>query len=126
MERERKEEPKTLSGVIWSWIIVLFSLFTVVPALGPYSRVGTLVIVVFSVVSAWRSYKSFMKIRAGGGMERPRPSPPPVETHDHISLHRPGHEAPPGAAGEPESRRPCGQTGVWAVTGTNFEGAVSL
>ena len=71
MERERKEEPKTLSGVIWSWIIVLFSLFTVVPALGP-------------VVSAWRSYKSFMKIRAGGGVERPRPSPPPVETHDHI------------------------------------------
>ena len=84
MERERKEEPKTLSGVIWSWIIVLFSLFTVVPALGPYSRVGTLVIVVFAVVSAWRSYKSFMKIRAGGGVERPRPSPPPVETHDHI------------------------------------------
>lgn len=126
MERERKEEPKTLSGVIWSWIIVLFSLFTVVPALGPYSRVGTLVIVVFAVVSAWRSYKSFMKIRAGGRRGTSPSLPSAGGDPRPYSLHRPGHEAPPGAAGEPESRRPCGQTGVWAVTGTNFEGAVSL
>ena len=71
MEKEHREEPKTLSNVIWSWVLVLFSLFTVVPALGRYSWVGKLVVIALSVWNAWRTFQGFRGMAMEDGETAP-------------------------------------------------------